>query len=158
MDAIHHVLGPCELDPASPAQPVHVQARRWFTEEVDGLTQSWAISPSGFLFLNPPWNGNPRPIPIWVDRLIREYKCGNVPRAIVVLPYKSSQSLDKLKTAGAAIINLGRLKYGGATSTSRDDTGCFLLGFRKAQVDALVASFKAHGVRRSDVISDGLAI
>ena len=158
MDAIHHVLGPCELDPASPPQPVHVQARRWFTEEVDGLTQSWAISPLGYLFLNPPWNGNPRPIPIWVDRLIREYKCGNVPRAIVVLPYKSSQSLDKLKAAGAAIINLGRLKYGGATSTSRDDTGCFLLGFKKAQVDAVVAWLKAYGVRRADVISDGLAI
>jgi len=158
MDAIHHVLGPCELDPASPAQPVHVQARRWFTEEVDGLTQSWAISPLGYLFLNPPWNGNPRPIPIWVDRLIREYKCGNVPRAIVVLPYKSSQSLDKLKAAGAVIVNLGRLKYGGATSTSRDDTGCFLLGFKKAQVDALVASFKVHGVRRADVISNGSII
>jgi hypothetical protein len=160
MDAIHEVLGPCALDPASPARPVHVRAAKWFTQELDGLAQSWRISADSWLFLNPPWNGalgEPKPIPLFVAKLLSEMDCGDVPRAIVVLPFKTSESLDKLKDAGAALLNLGRLKYGEFSNTSRDDTACCLLGFTKHQVDALVASLKRYGVRRVDVERYGTA-
>jgi AAA domain len=160
MDAIHEVLGPCALDPASPARPVHVRTAKWFTQELDGLAQSWRISADSWLFLNPPWNGalgEPKPIPLFVAKLLSEMNCGDVPRAIVVLPFKTSESLDKLKNAGAALLNLGRLKYGEFSNTSRDDTACCLLGFSKHQVDALVASLRRHGVRRVDVERYGTA-
>ena len=47
MDALHEVLGPCALDPASPPVPVHVQARRWYALErgEDGLDTTPGASP-----------------------------------------------------------------------------------------------------------------
>ena len=53
MGALHEVLGPCEIDVCSPAKPVHVQARRWFTQQQDGLKQVLAIPENGWIFLNP---------------------------------------------------------------------------------------------------------
>jgi len=132
-----------------------VQARRWFTKEHDGLQQSWKIPEDGWLFMNCPWNapsvGEQKPIPLWTDKLMLEMSCGNVPRAVTLLPFKRSASFDKIKAAGAAIINLGRLKYGGAAGTSRDDTACCLLGFTRDQVDALVAALKRHGLGRAEL-------
>src|SRR5205823_7011947 len=105
-DPIHETFGPCALDVASPAQPVHVQALKWFTKEDDGLKQSWRIPESGYLFMNPPWNpevrGERRPIRWWIDKARLEMSLGNVRRAIVVLPSKRSDAFDSLKADGAA--------------------------------------------------------
>jgi hypothetical protein len=71
---------------------------------------------------------------------------GSVHRAVVLLPFRGTKSFRRLKAASAAMLNLGRLKYGGESSTSFDDTACFLLGFDQVQIEQIVDSFKRHGV------------
>ena len=75
MDALHEVLGPCALDPASPPMPVHVQALKWYALErgEDGLKLSWRIPNDGhaWLYLNGPWGdgrGKPSPLLKWASQ------------------------------------------------------------------------------------------
>ena len=151
MDAIHEVFGPCALDPASPIKPVHVQARKWFTKEDDGLAQSWRND--GWLFLNPPWSrerkANHKPLRLWLEKLRHEMACGNVRKAVVLVPNKRSDAFDALRADGAAIINLGQIKFGGSMHEHRDDSACLLLGFGTDQVDALLSAFLRRGIRRA---------
>jgi hypothetical protein len=44
MAAIHEVLGPAELDPASPPRPYFVQTKRLYCKVEDGLVQSWRVA------------------------------------------------------------------------------------------------------------------
>ena len=90
---------------------------------------------------------------MWTDKLLAERALGHVPRAIVLVPFRGSNSFDKIKDAGAAIINLRWLKFGGASGRSYYQTACCLLGFSKAEVDALVASLLRHGVAGASVLS-----
>lgn len=85
--AARKVLGTIDLDPASCeiANSV-VQAERIYTKEQDGISQPWA----GRLWVNPPYGrlGTDRQkgvTELWVDRLIREYECGNVEQAILLV-------------------------------------------------------------------------
>jgi AAA domain len=158
MDAIHEVCGIAELDPASPPRPVHVQCRRWFTKADDGLAQSWLIPKDGWLFLNPPWDaprGEPKPIPLWVDKLVAEIGCGNVPRAIVLLPFRMSQAFEKLLDAGAAVLNFGRLKFGGHNNTHREDTACLIVGFDHPVPQRIVEEAHRNGLTRAKALSSG---
>jgi hypothetical protein len=145
MQAIHEVLGPAALDPASPPRPVWVRARRHYTEAKDGLSQSWRND--GWLFLNPPWEE----IRKWLMKLYAEIANGNVRQAVVIIRNRRSNAYDGLIEGGAALINLGRLKFGNATSTCRDDAACFVLEFDNETVDALLAAFHRHGIHKAKV-------
>jgi ParB family chromosome partitioning protein len=88
VEAARKVLGPIDLDPASceTANSV-VQASRIYTKEDDGLSQPWTART---LWCNPPYGrlGSDRQkgiTELWVDKLIREYECGNVEQAILLV-------------------------------------------------------------------------
>lgn len=77
------VLGWIDLDPAScPEAQVHVQAKRYFTRQENGLLRPW----HGKIFLNPPYGKtrNRSNQGIWSQKLIDEYNKGNVTEAILL--------------------------------------------------------------------------
>jgi hypothetical protein len=92
MDALHEVLGPAALDSASPPQPVHVRAQRYYSEADDGLSQPWHCG-DGWLFLNPPWDQTGE----WIDKLHSERRAGNVKCAVIIMPNKRSGAYDSLR-------------------------------------------------------------
>jgi len=101
VDAARLVLGgQIDLDPAScPEANLTVRANRYCTKEQDGLRQPWC----GRVWLNPPFSRDnvargmesgdkPRSIlQAWVDKLIDEYRSGNVPAAVMLVKADSKQ-------------------------------------------------------------------
>jgi len=86
--AARQVLGPIELDPASCeiANQV-IRAERYYTLEDDGLSQDWRCKT---MWCNPPFGRVPGDrtlgkADIWAQRLVREYECGNVGEAILLV-------------------------------------------------------------------------
>ena len=154
MDAIHAVFGPCDLDPCSPPEPVHVQARNWFTKEQDGLKQSWAIPKGGWLFCNPPWGRRGRPeIPAWATKALAEIDAGHVARMIMLLPFWRTNSFDKLRARGMTVLDIGKLAFGQYKGVTEKGNALFLHGFTSAAVAELVASLRQHGVKVDDFMN-----
>ena len=60
--AIINALKPFDLDPCSPKHPPWNIADKWFSEEDNGLLQSWF----GFVWCNPPYS---RQIERWLERM-----------------------------------------------------------------------------------------
>ncbi len=84
LDIVRSVLGTIDLDPASSKQAQQiVKAARYFTKETDGLGEEW----KGRVWLNPP-HAEPF-ITEFVDKLVAQWKCGNVTAAIVLMPNHS---------------------------------------------------------------------
>src|SRR6185312_6707318 len=88
IEAARQVMGRIDLDPASSKLANQtVKATRYYTEEQDGLTQEWY----GHVWLNPPYGKLPAPtnegrsyIGLFVRKLLREYRQGNVEQAILL--------------------------------------------------------------------------
>lgn len=85
IEAARLVLGDIDLDPAScEIANRTVQARRYYTQEENGLEQAWY----GRIWLNPPFgrlsNGTSR-IRLFLDRLVQEYRSGNIVAAIAMV-------------------------------------------------------------------------
>lgn len=81
---VKEVLGEIELDPASNewANQI-VGAKRFFSEEDDGLSQDWKCAT---LFMNPPGKTkNSRGASAWHEHLLRQYLQGNVGEAIALI-------------------------------------------------------------------------
>lgn len=79
IEAAREVLGAFDLDPASndTAQET-VRAKKYFTQDDDGLTQEW----HGCVWLNPPYS-QPA-ITHFVEKLVAEYQSGRVTEAILL--------------------------------------------------------------------------
>jgi hypothetical protein len=81
-----------ELDPASCdlANKV-VQAKRFYTIDDDGLTRPWNAAT---VFLNPPYGKlkGKSQAGVWLQKLISEYKSGNVREAILLVNASTSES------------------------------------------------------------------
>ena len=80
VDAARKVMSGIELDPASSEQANEiVKAKRFFTEENDGLGQEWDAET---LWLNPPYSRGD--IDAFVDKLAAEVNRGVIGEAIVI--------------------------------------------------------------------------
>ena len=102
VDAARLVLGgQIDLDPASCWEANQtVRASHYYTKEQDGLRQPWVAKS---VWLNPPFSrdnvargmepgDHPRSIlQAWVEKLIAEYRCGNVSAAIMLTKADSKQ-------------------------------------------------------------------
>lgn len=77
-------LGSIHLDPCSNshADP-NVPAKEHYTIADDGLIQDWVAQT---VFMNPPFSKNS----IWIDKLIKEYRLGNIKEAIALVKADTS--------------------------------------------------------------------
>ncbi len=107
IDAAREVLGGIDLDPASCefANSI-VKAKKYFTEEDDGLTKKW----EGRLFINPPF-AHPT-VKYFADKLMEEFGAGNVSQAI----WLSNSCVDvgwwqDLAAIGIVCFHRGRIKF-----------------------------------------------
>jgi DNA N-6-adenine-methyltransferase (Dam) len=93
IEAARTVLGGIDLDPAScESANLTVKAAKYYTIQDDGLKHPW----HGCVWLNPPYSrdnvargmeGGDKPkslMQTWIEKLIAEYRCGNVPAAILL--------------------------------------------------------------------------
>ncbi len=86
LDSVHEVLGEIDLDPASCGQANKtVKAYKFYSKEDDGLSYPWY----GKIFLNPPYGNDGPP---FVQKLIDEFRKGNVTEAILLVNARSTDA------------------------------------------------------------------
>lgn len=151
VDAARGVMVTIELDPASceTAQAV-VNADFYYSPEKgeDGLMMPWEVAT---LWLNPPYSN----AGAWIERLVQEYKDGNVRQAIVLVNAKTETSWFGLLWEHAALCFVrGRISFtagdGGKSQTGRTGSVFAYLG---PNPDTFHRVFGAFGVlaRRVEV-------
>lgn len=95
VDAAREVMGGIDLDPASCyiANEL-VKATNYYTEEMDGLKQRFY----GKVWCNPPYGkiNNKSTIDLWIRKIIREYRLGNVEQAVLLTTCDSDNSWFQL--------------------------------------------------------------
>jgi ParB family chromosome partitioning protein len=80
LKAARAVMGEITLDPAScEVANQRVKAFHYYTEENSGLDRQW----HGNVWLNPPFDKSKE----WVNKLLQEYKIGNVKQAILLCKF-----------------------------------------------------------------------
>ncbi len=80
IDRVCKMFGEVDTDPCSNSHETPaVPASTLYTKEDDGLSQIW----TGKTYLNPPYGSE---ISVWTDKLVAEYKRGNVEEALALLP------------------------------------------------------------------------
>lgn len=108
LDAARDVLGEIDLDPASSdAAQNKVQAKRYFTEEQNGLEQEWA----GRVWLNPPY-AQPA-IAHFVTKMVKEVTVGRVQAAIMLTHNYTDTAWfhEAASVADAICFTRGRVKF-----------------------------------------------
>jgi ParB family chromosome partitioning protein len=82
IEAAREVMGDIDLDPAS-CQLANetVKAKHYFTQEDDGLSQSWY----GNVWLNPPFTGT-HSREKWTKKALEEYRLGHVEQLVLLMP------------------------------------------------------------------------
>lgn len=129
IEAARRVLGGIDLDPAScEAANKIVGAREYYSPEkgVDGLAQAWRARAA---WLNPPYSDTSA----WVERLVAEYRAGNVAEAIVIVNAKTETAFFELLWEHAAICFVrGRIAFvpgdGGESTAGRCGSAIAYLG------------------------------
>ncbi len=123
------VLGSIQLDPCSnPGKTI--PADRYYTKEDDGLVQEWR----GRVYMNPPYGNE---IPKWIKKLISEYKCGNVPEAVALVPSRTDTAWFRLLRDYPRCFVWGRLKFGeGKTAAPFPSMAIYLGKNRKKFIEA----------------------
>ena len=93
LDAARELFwGVIDLDPASSdVANERVKAKRYFTEEQDGIIHDWVANS---VFLNPPY-GFPQ-IQDFCEKLVYEYHCGNVITAVVLTNNSTGTAWSRL--------------------------------------------------------------
>src|SRR5579859_3592753 len=84
LEAARYVMEGIDLDPASCALANEtVKATRYYTAEDDGLSQAWHARS---VWLNPPYGKvhNKSVIAFWINKLIEEYRAGNIASAVLL--------------------------------------------------------------------------
>ncbi len=101
IDRVYQVLGEIDLDPAScPEANLVVEAKNFFTKEINGLTQEW----HGKVFCNPPGNKtkNKSNTVLFWQKLINEVSAGHIEEAIFM-----AFSIEALQTTQRATKSIG---------------------------------------------------
>lgn len=108
LSPVRAVLGEIDLDPCSnDVAQQDVQARRYYTEADDGLSQPWNATT---IFMNPPYG---RAIGAWTDRLVSTYRTGAVRAALALLPGRTDTDWFTPLFAYPICFIHGRLQFSG---------------------------------------------
>jgi hypothetical protein len=107
------------LDPAAESSvddKFNVPAATHYTKESDGLaeTNNWA----GSVFLNPPYGADE--MLLWVERLQREHKAGNVDEGILLMPARTDTPCFTrlVELADSFLFVSGRLRFSGHSNSA----------------------------------------
>lgn len=100
-------MGRIDLDPCSNShESPNVPASRHYTKEDDGLSLPWF----GNVYVNPPYG---TAIPLWVDKIISEYQCGNIERCVLLLPARTDTQWFRKMAEYPKCFMFGRIKFNG---------------------------------------------
>lgn len=102
-EEFHFTLGPCST-------PENRKCGRYFTEEVDGLTQQW----DGVVFMNPPYG---REIKYWMKKAYESAQAGAVVVCLVPSRTDTKWWWDYAMKGEIRFIK-GRLKFGGSKNSA----------------------------------------
>ncbi len=111
IELVEQVQGRIGLDAASNSPPT-VPALRHYTKEDDALSLPWKADT---VFLNPPYG---KQIHSFVDKLVNEYKAGNVGSAIALLPARTDTQWFSLLNEFPKCFVRGRIQFVGGESDS----------------------------------------
>ena len=136
------------MDPCSceAAQQV-VQAERYFSAEMDGLSQPWSATR---LWMNPPQGtvGDKTSVTsLWLDKLIQEVAAGRVERALILVRAAvDCKWFDPLWECPICFIK-GRLKFIPADrhQGTRPNTAVCIAGVGDIEQDIFVSEFRSWG-------------
>lgn len=100
-------IGLIALDPCT-SWDNPTRAKRFFTEEDDGLESLWfGAGQTGLAFVNPPYNE----IANWADRMAAE-GCSNGTELVALVPARTDTKwFQKIATADAIAFLIGRVKF-----------------------------------------------
>lgn len=110
------------------ALPENAKCERYFTPEVDGLSQPW----EGNVWCNPPYG---REIGSWVKRAYLAAKTGYADLVVMLLPARTDTQWFHKYIYGKAEIRFvkGRLKFGGSKNSAPFPS--MVVVFRKGDAD-----------------------
>lgn len=148
-----------DLDPATYKESP-IPAKRIFTREDNGLTQSW-VNPDGtpaVIWLNPPYHGESddgeefEAMPLWCDRLITTYEAGKIQDAYILVKSDCRPEWFKslFESATAYCFLWGAVKFGcpDLESEGKKATGSFfgsIVFYFGADVDRFHAEYSDVG-------------
>jgi len=111
IESVIEEFGNIDLDPASSKH--NAVARRFYTEETNGLEQMWI---GGLVYVNPPYG---RVLLQWVGKALEEYEANRAKKIVMLLPSRTCTRWFHL-LYGRDDVEIrfykGRLKYGEGTS------------------------------------------
>lgn len=116
-------LGGIELDPCSNSKlNPNVPALKHYTKEDDGLIQMWNAKT---LYMNPPYGNG---IKLWCQKLVYEYECGNIGKAIALVPARTDTRWFNYLTCYPFCFIVGRLTFKGNSNSAPFPSAIFYLG------------------------------
>lgn len=119
---VEHVIkvfhGEIDLDPCSnSADPerANVPAQWHFTQQTDGLSQSWNVDTYTRVYMNPPYGDE---IAAWVDRLVQAYEGEEIGEAIALLPGRTDTNWFQPLRDHVLCFVKGRLRFSGSENSA----------------------------------------
>jgi phage N-6-adenine-methyltransferase len=136
VDEVEDMLGVIDVDPASNSKDEpNVPAITHYTEEDDGLSQLW----EGRVFLNPPYG---REIGEWIEKLVQEYRDGNIAEAIALVPARTDTQWFRALFNYPLCFISGRVRYSDGDGAAPFPSVLVYMGSR---VDDFISVFKHRG-------------
>ena len=107
------------------ALPENAKCKRYFTPEVDGLSQEWI----GTCWMNPPYG---REISLWIEKAVETANSGHT--VVALLPARTDVGWWQNYCLNREIHFIrGRLKFGGSKTNA--PFGCAVVVFRPSLAD-----------------------
>lgn len=136
LDCVIETLGAIDLDPCSNShENPNVPALVHFTQEDDGLSLAWL----GRVYMNPPYG---REIVDWIERLVSEYRRGNVTEAVALVPSRTDTEWFRQLREFQRCFIWGRLRFSNGDNTAPFPSVAVYLG---NNVQQFVTAFQTVG-------------